>query len=1005
MNLLTTEAQTYPSVNISTKDGLPNNQVESIFKDSRGILWVGTNNGLSKIENNQITNFYVEDGLAHNSSWDIIEDNNNNIWIASYGGGVTKYDGKTFKIFNKKNGVVHNFVRRLFEYKDYVFIGTEEGLSFINKNNDQISTFNSSNPLEKHTDLPNFQVMGFFVYNNQLYCGTFKRGIFKLNVDQKTVEKVFDHIKQYSIFSLYLDKEICYYSMDGLSNKSIGGLRKLKTNNILKNNQEDIIFGKSIIWGFAKDNKDNLYTAGWGIYRDDGGVFQIKKDSLIDKTDGFDIGSRNIKCVFFDKTNNFLFAGSQDKGYYKVDLNETITFYEDNKLEVLDIEKSNLNMAILAKNDFILLENQKVIKKVNSKRFLDIAINYFRENPSLPPNIISENPSFRTLEEFVFYDLVQNKSSYWISSYIGLFEFDLRGNFLNYYPILTFKFDLDFQERFLYPIPYASFRLVTTLKNTKGYYSNIIESKEFHGKEPNTPVNVSDFVKAKGEIYISTFNKGLFVFKNNTFLSLNNTNDFKELEPIHLAVNNVSNILAIASNSGEVFLADINNGFKIVKKLSKESLYGNSILFLEIYKGYVLIGTENGLIIYNNGAFRFIDEEQGLKNHHFTSSKIIGNHLIIGTNSGYYSIHLDRLLSAKSNYLKATLTNIQVNRLKDTSSINNWFELSQSNFTFKYNENVVDIDFKVANHPYPNKLYYSYQVSGLDSTWSKFTNSPKIFLQYLPVGEYSINVKTKDLNSGSVSVSKLAGITILPPFWKTIWFIIVITLIVLISGFVFYIKRIQYIKERERKKAKIQQRLVETKLEALQSQMNPHFTFNAMNSIQNYIIDNDIDNALMYLSEFAKLIRTTLDNSSKPLILLEEEISYLKSYIALENMRFNNKVDISINHDEMDIHEIELPPMVIQPFVENAFVHAFEKNHPNPKLEITFSITNQTLICQIEDNGIGMSHSKTNKLHQSKGLKLVSERLNLLNNFSKNSFQTKSEERKGTTVTIEFELS
>jgi sensor histidine kinase YesM len=243
-----------------------------------------------------------------------------------------------------------------------------------------------------------------------------------------------------------------------------------------------------------------------------------------------------------------------------------------------------------------------------------------------------------------------------------------------------------------------------------------------------------------------------------------------------------------------------------------------------------------------------------------------------------------------------------------------------------------------------------------------------------------------------------------PPFWKAWWFIVSTPLIAVLIGFFVYKKRIKYITNREEQKSIIQQRIVETKLEALQSQMNPHFTFNAMNSIQNYIIDNDIDNALMYLAEFAKLIRKTLDNSSLPLITLGEEISYLQSYSALENMRHNNSVEVEINYAKIDLPEIDIPPMLIQPFVENVFVHAFTSEHINPKLTIEFIVENEFLVCKITDNGAGMSKTLSGQIHESKGLILVKERLNLLNKSNTNSFQIETKLGIGTSITLQLEI-
>jgi len=154
-----------------------------------------------------------------------------------------------------------------------------------------------------------------------------------------------------------------------------------------------------------------------------------------------------------------------------------------------------------------------------------------------------------------------------------------------------------------------------------------------------------------------------------------------------------------------------------------------------------------------------------------------------------------------------------------------------------------------------------------------------------------------------------------------------------------------------------------------------------MNSIQNFVIDNQTDEALWYISEFSKLMRQTLDFSSKTTIRLEEEIDYLNRYIELENLRRKNKVVSTISVDKaIDTYEIEIPPMLIEPIIENVFIHAFDNSIKNCKLDISFMLENEKLICKVIDNGKGYDA----KGKESKGLKLVHQRLELLKSGSEN---------------------
>jgi LytS/YehU family sensor histidine kinase len=198
--------------------------------------------------------------------------------------------------------------------------------------------------------------------------------------------------------------------------------------------------------------------------------------------------------------------------------------------------------------------------------------------------------------------------------------------------------------------------------------------------------------------------------------------------------------------------------------------------------------------------------------------------------------------------------------------------------------------------------------------------------------------------------------------------------------------RFRILRSQEREKAAQQQRMTDLEQMALRSQMNPHFIFNCLNSIQNFIINNKLEATNWYLTEFAHLIRQTLDNSDKGSITISNEIQYLKRYMELEKMRFGNSFEYVIKADpEIDKDFIRIPPMILQPYVENSIRHGIRHKKGNQgKIEVIFDQNDQELLCIVQDNGIGRkkAHELKSTIHveyQSKGMSLTAERINLLN--------------------------
>jgi tetratricopeptide (TPR) repeat protein len=192
----------------------------------------------------------------------------------------------------------------------------------------------------------------------------------------------------------------------------------------------------------------------------------------------------------------------------------------------------------------------------------------------------------------------------------------------------------------------------------------------------------------------------------------------------------------------------------------------------------------------------------------------------------------------------------------------------------------------------------------------------------------------------------------------------------------------------------MKKRQAELKQKLSRFQMNPHFIFNSLNSLQKMILDNDIRGSNKYLTRFSSLMRTTLENSYHELVSLQSEIEHLNLYLELESMRFDHQFNYHIEvADTVNVHALKIPSLLIQPFVENAIWHGLMHKEPGQRdLKIRFQIRDKLLVCEIEDNGIGRQKAleiKAQKSHQPKalGTTITRQRLNLLNTIYKKTFQ------------------
>ena len=298
---------------------------------------------------------------------------------------------------------------------------------------------------------------------------------------------------------------------------------------------------------------------------------------------------------------------------------------------------------------------------------------------------------------------------------------------------------------------------------------------------------------------------------------------------------------------------------------------------------------------------------------------------------------------------------------------------------FDHDQKNIAIDFTAVNL-FQENIHFTYRLKGLDENWKYAGLARSAQYSVLAPGSYSFIIKSGNDKGEWSQEYELLSFTIDPPWWQTNLFRIAATIFFASLVYLFMKTRIRQIK----KEADLKHKIAETEMMALRAQMNPHFIFNCINSIDALILNNDKYKATVYLNKFAKLIRNVLDSSRQNLVLLARDFETLNLYVELELLRSQNKFAFELNADETLLQDdYKVPPLIIQPYVENAILHGLRSRKDNKgRLTVNISRQNGHLKYVVEDNGVGMKKFLGEKEmgKTSYGMQMCSERIKLFNN-------------------------
>ena len=539
-------------------------------------------------------------------------------------------------------------------------------------------------------------------------------------------------------------------------------------------------------------------------------------------------------------------------------------------------------------------------------------------------------------------------------------------------------------------------------------------------------VNRSIYLDRSDHIWIGNM-EGLYQYDK----SMNLLNHFRLTENkmwdeyLQTIVEDKNDNLWIATDGNGLLKYDRKN--KTLKSIEEEKITSRRINDLWIGSDECLwIGTDIGLIKKVDDQYTFYNESNGLSNDFIASIIEDQNGSIwLSTNNGISKFNPRYEQFTNYNRKDGTINSLYYPRVKSQSKEGYIYFGGRNGIDFfhpeelkkienKLNLNIrtvelsdgliiypqeidssktikvprknkfIRIKYTATNIATPKEIRYAYKISEISDEWFDAGTDREILLSNLNFGNYTVFLKAYYQSDTEKHFIKSIHILVPTPFYLHPFFILSSGLFLLIGTYLLIKKREQNIRKKEKTSFNLKRRMIQLEQKALRSQMNPHFIFNSMNSIQDFILTKDESGALKFLNKFARLIRQVLNYSGQNQIPLSDEIQLIKDYLDLELMRFPKKYTYDIElSPEISMYEVELPPFLIQPLLENSIQHGFKNIDYRGKLNIRIDGTQDCLIIAVEDNGVGRATAIIERdSHKSYsngiGLFIIEQRIKML---------------------------
>ena len=973
--------------NYNTDHGLPSSEVYVAMQDSKGYMWFGTDNGVSRFDGYEFRNYGTTDGLLNNVVFDLQEDQLGRIWMMTMSGDAYYHQQDSIYPFQYNDTI--QYFKDKFDFKMGVhlyFDDTDSSL-YVTLSNLGILQIKVDGAYRLYRSEKPDALVVLELKEKLLYAysrfGVKERNAYNRRLEENQLCAPIEFHRD-TINTLLVKGCVIMSSVDN------GKIKKFRNGSYLINYLHN--------FGLIKNQKVQWIRAATTpiktVFEDQkGAIFLCQANGFgASKFDNLEMLEKDISQKYLPGFSAVNMAQDKVNGYWFTTTNKGIFYTPGLQFQIYD-ETSGLSNAY--------------ISSFEGKDDSTIFVGLWDEN------IFELNTRTHHLQK-----LKSKKQGHKEGGIKDLFYDEKRkilwaGNYLSHFNGTSWK-QIDYIDPFDYDtkINYPVGKFINSKTENQllvSSWTNIgkldLISKTFHPLPSSKNLShriFSGFEDINGQLWLGRSN-GLWRLQGDTTPvrpEIMHPSFYNRIE----AIQQLRDSTFVFGTKGKGILLWKDDQFTEIT--ATDGLTSNMIENIYVdKKGVIWVGTLIGLnkvIRQPDGSFSIekITLHHGLPSNEINKVEVINDEVWVATTKGLVRFPYDQQLSEVSDppFFEKVLINDEV------------IDLGNTDLTFSHQQNNISLHFLTINYRQNGKIPYRYRLAPSQKGW-KETRNREIFFPVLDNGDYHFEVQSQN-EDGIWSDSTIYDFKILPPWWETWWAISLAILATAAVGFGLYKNRTNQLK----REIKLHKEMAEVERQALRSQMNPHFIFNSLNAIQGYIAQGDKLAANRFLSRFSKLIRSALQHSRVTKIPLEDDLSSLKNYLELEQLRFNGGFDYQINvADEIDILEVTIPAMLIQPFVENAIVHGLTNMDIKGKVDIDIEQKNAHLLITIKDNGIGIEASKKQKAgiassHKSVGMTITKRRLEMLSgngesgNIEIQELKDESGKVVGTKVTLQIPL-